>query len=184
MCAELASTFPHCELSWCQCFHIVSWVGVNVSTLRAELVSIFPHCELSRRQCSHMNSRYSKIFNRNSLYRMLEIWHKSIDTHSAHNVETLTPTQLTMSKHWHLLSSQCGNIDSNSEHHVETLARFQDRVAWDSIIFGLFRENHDQNQNSAYIHMVSWPFCPIYQKIWDHCWVPLSKGLFLYCLTL
>ena len=46
--------FAHCALSWCQCFHIVSWVGVNVSTLCAELVSMFPHCALSWCQCFHI----------------------------------------------------------------------------------------------------------------------------------
>ena len=120
---ETVSMFPHCALSWSQCFHIASWVGVNVSTLWAELASMFPHCVLSGCQWIYVIFQaFHKVVSFENLWiPIVFIWKHwpllgsqcgNIDTNSAHSVETLTPTQLTMWKHWCQLSTQCENIDT------------------------------------------------------------------------
>ena len=115
---EIVSMFPHCALSWCQYFHIVRWVGVNVSTLRAELASMFPHCALGWSQCFRIMGWYGVNYS---------IW--KIDSYSARNVETLTQTQRTLWKHWHQLSAWCGYIDTKRTHNLEMLTPTQ-RTMW------------------------------------------------------
>ena len=182
--------FQHCALRWCQCVHIVRWDGVNVSTLWAEMASMFPQCELSLRQCFHIVQCYRAITSNiyQFPYKIVQIitifvwkhWHQlspqcgNIDANSAQDVETLTQTQLTMWKHWCHLSIECGNIDTNSAHNVETLTWFQARAAILFNIISFFLANQAQYQNFGYVWVLKGPCCQKYQKICDHCWVPLT----------
>ena len=134
---EIASMFPHCALSWCQYFHIVRWVGVNVSRLCAG----FPHRGLIWCQLFHM---------KNWLLHSAQCG--NIDMNSAYAVETLTRTQRMMWIHWHQKSARSGNIDTNSAHNVETLTRFHAKVARAFENFGLFLANNAKNQNLGYMH--------------------------------